>query len=227
MSDTEFLTLDNAEHIVIAPLFMMCATYSCLGVQFTVSGYVLETGEVRQICCLKPDPDRGIDLRPTHVMMFEAEGFISPFDCFATARGHEAFDGITEEPLVSFWLTERHRGDHISRLYWEQVLPAVQAIAASVPWEVDLSEVVRKSPEDGSVRLQVKWQPLQGQTIESGLPFYSKTGARTVPQTVLDVPFGQAVRVAFTFEYFYKYVRRSSEDKPRTLHAFLQHVSLL
>ncbi|KAI0720550.1 hypothetical protein C8T65DRAFT_735881 [Cerioporus squamosus] len=227
MSNADFVTYENAENILIVPLCMVCATYSHLAVQFTVSGFVLETCEVRHICCVKPDPDRGIDVRPTEVIMFETECFISPFECFATARGHEAFDSITEEPLVSFWLTARQRGDYISRLYWEQVLPAVQAIAESVPWPVDLSEVVRKSPEDGSVRLRVIWRPPKGQTIESALPFYNKRGRRTVPESILEVPFGQAVRVGFTLEYFYKYVGRSSEDKPRTLYALLTHVSLL
>ncbi|TFK92387.1 hypothetical protein K466DRAFT_650454 [Polyporus arcularius HHB13444] len=227
MSDDNFLTIDNAESVIVAPLYMMCAAYSSLAVQFTGTGYINETREIRNICCFQPDPDHGLDVRPTQVMMFETVCFISPFEYFGTARGHEDFDGITEEPLVSFWLTERRRGDHLSRIYWEQVVPAVQAIAESIPGEVDLSEVVCTSPEDGSVRLQVKWQPVQGKTIESALPFYSKLGRRFVPESILDVPFGQAVRVAFTFEYHYKYVGRRPEDKPRTLHAFLSHVSVL
>ncbi|KAI0694250.1 hypothetical protein C8T65DRAFT_585143, partial [Cerioporus squamosus] len=218
---------ENTENILIVPLYMICTKYSHLAVQFTVSGFVLESHEVHHICCVKPNPDRGINVRPTEVIMFETECFISPFECFATTRGHEAFDGIMEEPLVSFWLTAQQRGDYISRLYREQVLPAVRAIAESVPWPVNLSEVVRESPEDGSVRLPVIWQPPKGQTIESTLPFYDKRGRRTVPESILEVLFGQAVRVGFTFEYLYGYVGRSSEDKPRTLYALLTHVSLL
>ncbi|KAI0686379.1 hypothetical protein C8T65DRAFT_591227 [Cerioporus squamosus] len=221
----EFLTIDNAEHIIVAPLSMMCATYSSLAVQFTVSGYVLETGEVRWICCLQPHPDRPT-APPTQPILWELEGQISPFECFATALGRTFFEDTASEELVSFWLVVRRRGDHISRIYWDQLLPAVHAIARSIPSaEVDLSEVIHQSPEDGSVRLQLKWQPPRGQTIDSTLPFYNKSGKRKVPASILDVPFGDAVRVGFAFEYFYKYI--GSAPRPRTLQATLHHVSVL
>ncbi|KAI0685314.1 hypothetical protein C8T65DRAFT_592468 [Cerioporus squamosus] len=203
----------------------MCATYSSLAVQFTVSGYVIETGEVRWICCIQPHPDHP-EIPPTQPVMFEFEGLISPFECFATTHGHELFDGLIEEPLVSFWMVARRRGDHISRLYWDQLLPAVQAVARSIPQDVDLSEVIFQSPEDGSTRLQIKWQPPQGE-VRTTLPFYSEEGTRFVPESILDVPFGKVVRVAFTFEYQYKYVGANNGAKPRTLYAFLSHVSVL
>ncbi len=156
----QFLTVDNAEGIIIVPLSILCAPYSNLTVQFTGSGYVLETGEVRWLCCVQPHPDT---TPPTIPIIWELEGVISPFECFATSFGRAIFEDVGSEEEVSFWLVARRRGDHVARIYWDQVLPAVQAIARSIhsTAEVDLSEVIHLR-EDGSVRLQLKWQPPHG-----------------------------------------------------------------
>ncbi|RDX40232.1 hypothetical protein OH76DRAFT_1366535 [Lentinus brumalis] len=222
-----FLTIENAERAIVVPLSAMCAPYNQLEVQFTGSSYSFETGEVRWICCLQPHPDHRPLTPPTIPIIWELEGVISPLECFVTALGRDTFfDDINpEQEVVSFWLVARRRGDYISRLYWDQVLPAVQAIARSIPSsEVDLSEVIHQSPEDASVRLQLTWQPPHGESIESALPFYNKTGRRIVPASILDVPC-DAVRVAFTVDYLYKYVGAAA--RPRTLQAVLQNVSVL
>lgn len=161
----ELLTLDNVEHIIMAPLFMMRAAYSILAVQFTISNYDFENHEVRCICCYQPSPDHP-DLLPTFPMIFMVEGVIVPWDCFLTIIGHEGCDGLADDPLVSFWIEGRRHGDHFARICWEQVSPAMEAIAETVPWEVDLTEVMSHAP-DGGVCLQVKWQPAHGEVSSS------------------------------------------------------------
>ncbi|KAI0698415.1 hypothetical protein C8T65DRAFT_581856 [Cerioporus squamosus] len=225
MPAPEFLTLDNAEQIVIAPLFIINAAYCSMRVQFTVSGFDLDSREVRFLCCYHPEPERSMQVRPTRPLLFEIQGQIARDDCKLTIRGHEEVDGMVDDPLVSFWVEGRPRGDHISRIYWEQALPAMRRIADSIPWEVDLSEVVSEPSEDGSVRFQMKWQPPYGETICSSLPMYDHTGKRIVPTSLSEVPFDQAVRVGFSLEYSYAYTDPS--ERPRILHAILDHISIM
>lgn len=61
------------------------------------------------------------------------------------------------------------------------------------------------------------------QTINNSLPMYDEQGERMVPKSISDVPFGRAVRVLFTLEYYFDSRR---EDATLAL-AQLGHIALV
>ena len=100
---TTELTLQNAENVMMCPLYMLAATYVSFPVDFTTSIFNEAEHEVRRICCYRPEglaPNAPLNMP----VMFEIVGRIATVDCFLTARGDEGILGEDRVALASCWI---------------------------------------------------------------------------------------------------------------------------
>ncbi|KAI0658949.1 hypothetical protein C8Q70DRAFT_1054633 [Cubamyces menziesii] len=216
----QLVTLEDAPRIILCPLHVVTSAHSNLVLCFATSD---ESGsEVRRMLCVRKTP-LVPGPRPRMPLLLEIVGQIAADNCYLTVDGHPntaAADGTAaedDEREASCWIEARP--DVVSRIYWRSVLPTIQTIAEHITGEVDMSNLVTVTP-NGSVRLQVIWQPSPGETITSSLPMFNEAGEHQVPATLADVPFNVAVRVVFTLEYHYD----REQDGPRTLFASLTRI---
>ncbi|GBE88683.1 hypothetical protein SCP_1400880 [Sparassis crispa] len=133
--------------------------------------------------------------------LFEVIGQIAAKDCYLTKFGDEWLFPEDEESKTAYscWIEPRC-ADMVSLIHWRNVARGLDMIVVAAPAPIETIHTIRADPETDSVKIQVSWRPLAGQTVEDTFPLYDSAGNRRVPASEEEVPFGQPVHVLFHLE---------------------------
>ncbi|KAI1781606.1 hypothetical protein LXA43DRAFT_958506 [Ganoderma leucocontextum] len=182
----------------------LCPLYTPAFEYFDIQWFTreVETPEVPTrccICCHRPAGEgyriNGLRARPIlHPFVFELIGQIAEHDCHLTADG---YGDRTEAPVASCWI-EPCPGDRVARIEWAQGAGTIHRILDTIriPWTADVL-----ASEGNPLRLQLFFEPPEGDSLQEHLPLYERNGHRHVPTSLSEVPFRCAMRFLFTIRY--------------------------
>ncbi|KAI1797608.1 hypothetical protein LXA43DRAFT_877028 [Ganoderma leucocontextum] len=185
----------NPNDVCLCPLYT--PAFHSLDVRWFTQEYETEVPTTHRICCRRP-PEHYINglLAPPMLQpfIFELIGQVAEHDCHLTADG---YGDRTEAPVASCWI-QPCAADRVSRMQWAESAHTIHHILDTIrnPWTAD-----GLISEGNPLRIQLFYEPLEGESLQETLPVYQRNGRRRVPTSLSEVPFRRTMRFLFTIHY--------------------------